>query len=258
MVKTYWLAITLGAGVAIGVFIGRHSVAAPPEADDATNAMTSAQPLSAPARRDGRAMDAGSRAREPSGVAQDGGAASAAAALQFDTMGGSAQPSDPAGATRDSGEARVARLAAEARAAAKVPPGQPFSAVIINADSGTMPESQHDIMMREERDDAWAYMREAEIESSIIAETGAGNFRKDYLECRATLCELQLSGTGPQAAALKKWFEAQNERGRIHPPALGTELVPFSWSLQEDPQRATMNAQIYYRKPEPAELLPRR
>jgi hypothetical protein len=67
----------------------------------------------------------------------------------------------------------------------------------------------HRELEREVRDDAWAYTIEAEIESSLIAETSLGNFRREHVECRATLCEIRISGEGDQQeTAMQNWNES--------------------------------------------------
>jgi hypothetical protein len=67
----------------------------------------------------------------------------------------------------------------------------------------------HRELEREVRDDAWAYAIEAEIESSLIAETSLGNFRREHVECRATLCEIRISGEGDQQeTAMQNWNES--------------------------------------------------
>lgn len=66
----------------------------------------------------------------------------------------------------------------------------------------------HRELEREMRDDTWAYAIEAEIENSLVAETSLGNFRRDHVECRATMCEVRLSGEGDdQMTALQNWNE---------------------------------------------------
>jgi hypothetical protein len=64
----------------------------------------------------------------------------------------------------------------------------------------------HRTLERETRDDSWSYPLEAEIENSLVADTSIGNFRREHLECRATLCELRLSAEGgEQIEALRQW-----------------------------------------------------
>jgi hypothetical protein len=64
----------------------------------------------------------------------------------------------------------------------------------------------HRALEREPRDDSWSYPLEAEIENSLIPDTSMGNFRKEHLECRSTMCEIRLSAEGgAQIEALRQW-----------------------------------------------------
>jgi len=64
----------------------------------------------------------------------------------------------------------------------------------------------HRALEREPRDDSWSYPLEAEIENSLVTDTSMGNFRKEHLECRSTMCELRLSAQGgAQIEALRQW-----------------------------------------------------
>ena len=64
----------------------------------------------------------------------------------------------------------------------------------------------HRALERELRDDSWAYPLEAEIENSLVADTSMGNFRREHLECRSSMCEIRLSASGAeQVEALKQW-----------------------------------------------------
>ena len=65
----------------------------------------------------------------------------------------------------------------------------------------------HRALEREVRDDGWAYAMEGEIQNAMVNEVSTGSFRSEHVECRATLCELRLSGNGKQAAAIKRWTE---------------------------------------------------
>jgi hypothetical protein len=65
----------------------------------------------------------------------------------------------------------------------------------------------HRALEREPRDDSWSYPLEAEIENSLISDTSMGNFRKEHLECRSTMCEIRLSAEGSaQTEALRQWI----------------------------------------------------
>jgi hypothetical protein len=64
----------------------------------------------------------------------------------------------------------------------------------------------HRALEREARDDSWSYPLEAEIENSLVSDTSMGNFRKEHLECRSTMCEIRLSAQGgAQIEALRQW-----------------------------------------------------
>jgi hypothetical protein len=65
----------------------------------------------------------------------------------------------------------------------------------------------HRALERETRDDGWAYTMEAEIQNTMVTEVSTGAFRSEHVECRATMCELRLSGKGEQAAAIKRWSD---------------------------------------------------
>ena len=65
----------------------------------------------------------------------------------------------------------------------------------------------HRALERETRDDGWAYSMEAEIQNAMVTEVSTGAFRSEHVECRATMCELRLSGKGEQAAAIKRWSD---------------------------------------------------
>ena len=66
----------------------------------------------------------------------------------------------------------------------------------------------HRALERELRDDSWAYPMEAEIQNSLVAETSAGKLDVEHLECRATLCELRLSGSAASEQSLADWTAA--------------------------------------------------
>jgi hypothetical protein len=63
----------------------------------------------------------------------------------------------------------------------------------------------HRALERELRDDSWAYPLEAEIQNSLVAETSSGRLTVEHLECRATLCELRLSGSAANEQSLTDW-----------------------------------------------------
>jgi hypothetical protein len=89
--------------------------------------------------------------------------------------------------------------------------GPVFRQQFETAEANGLPDAvaaAHRELEREVRDDSWAYAIEAEIENSLIAETSLGNFRREHVECRATMCEIRLYGEGDdQTTAIQNWNE---------------------------------------------------
>ena len=99
----------------------------------------------------------------------------------------------------------------------------------------------HRELEREVRDDAWAYAIEAEIENSLIAETSLGNFRRDHVECRATLCEIRISGEGDQQeTAMQNWNESLGGK-----PWASRVNLNYSATISENGQ---VNALMIFRR----------
>jgi len=57
----------------------------------------------------------------------------------------------------------------------------------------------------EARDDTWAYAAETHLQNSLVNAVGAGKFTLNHMECRATLCEVHLSGSDTQSRAMQDW-----------------------------------------------------
>jgi hypothetical protein len=66
----------------------------------------------------------------------------------------------------------------------------------------------HRALEREARDDAWAYAMEGELQNSMVTQTSSGAFKLEHVECRATMCEVRVSGRADQQAALREWSES--------------------------------------------------
>ncbi len=106
---------------------------------------------------------------------------------------------------------------------------------------------QHAALERETRDDSWAYQVEAELQNSTVPDTSMGNFKLEHLECRATLCEMQLSARGEQqSAALRRWQDGLH----TGPPA-GSQLLLTSASLITENDAS--NALLILKKPPAAQ-----
>jgi hypothetical protein len=87
--------------------------------------------------------------------------------------------------------------------------GPVFSEQFANAERQGLRDAlldAHRALEREPRDDSWSYPLEAQIDNSLVADTSMGNFRKEHLECRSTMCEIRLSAEGgAQIEALRQW-----------------------------------------------------
>ena len=66
----------------------------------------------------------------------------------------------------------------------------------------------HRTLERELRDDSWAYPMEADLQNSLVAEVSSGKLTVEHLECRATICELRLSGIPANEQTLTDWTSA--------------------------------------------------
>lgn len=218
MVKGYWIAVALLAGGLIGFIggrAGRHetaATAAPLKAHLVTDPVSSTPPR--PDRVPGSGATTASRP----------GDSKAATAVTFTTTEDAPpQPARCAGCIYVQGD-------------------DPNAPPVLLRDSGAV---EHEEFMREARDDSWAYLRESEIENSLLADISAGRFNKDRIECRATLCEVELSAKPEQVETLRKWYDEKVASRRFdtnEPLALGLT------SFQADASKASVK--ITYRKPE--------
>lgn len=202
MVKKYWLAITFAAGVALGVFIARphpgmvRSVSVPKP--------VSSVPVEAVGAAEARVATTPAATQVP--AKEKAEAAPAAAPAQA--------VSAPAGDDANSVPIDVGPVFREQFAEAQA---HGLKNALLDL---------HQDLERETRNDAWAYAAEADIQNSLIADTGAGNFKVDHLECRATLCEVRLSARGKeQSEALNRWHQGM----RAQP--WGNQLEPRTSSM---------------------------
>lgn len=189
MVKAGWLAVVFVAGIAIGVFIERGQGGAS-SANEAPTPVVAAQ---RPAEDQVRMVIA------PPAESTPGRPASAPAAIPATGVPPAMPPA--AAATADaSGDVH----------AIDVGPvfSKQFAETATQGYRDAAAEAHH-ALEREARDDSWAYPMEAEIENSLVADTSMGNFKKEHVECRASMCEVRLTARGPdQAAALQRWNES--------------------------------------------------
>jgi hypothetical protein len=189
MVKAYWLAVALAVGIALGLILGRSGMDQPGAAPGAPSPPQSTPAAHAP-RETGPVVSAAPRdlpvaARRGSPVRESVADVSATTPAQL--------PASPvySGYSEPIEVGPVFRKQFEASAA------QGFRNPVAEA---------HQQIERELRDDSWAYPIEADIQNSLMSETSMGNFKLEHIECRATMCELRLSGKGEdQALALSNW-----------------------------------------------------
>jgi hypothetical protein len=107
----------------------------------------------------------------------------------------------------------------------------------------------HRALERETRNDGWAYAMEAEIQNAMVNEVSTGAFRMEHVECRATMCEVRLSGKADQAAAIKHWNEGLGAQ------PFGQRIFPnYSSSISNDER---IDSLIIFRRPPPTPAPPR-
>jgi hypothetical protein len=212
-VKAYWLPVGFGAGIALGIFIARPGGDPPVQAVDPPAATRVASQISAPVQVPATALSP-----PPARI--------------------------PATLPPVASEAEVAETPAERQ---PIDPGPVFTKQFAEAEKAGFKNAmaeQHAVLEREARDDSWAYPMEAEIQNSMLADVSAGNFKMDHLECRASMCEVQLSAQGEQQqAALRKWNDG------LHTTPVSSQLLMTSGSFISDD--VATNALIIFQKPPP-------
>jgi hypothetical protein len=220
MVKAYWLVAALVVGITLGLLIGR-----------------------------GADEDTGTAAVQP----QAGISAEQPPATRPPEHDLSASREDPQPMATFTPSDTVVLQPAMPRATIRSTPGDPSAAIspnIENAPSASVPRSDtpvHDAFLREARDDSWAYLREAEIENALVAEISTGKFRKDRIECRTTMCEVDLSAHGEtQIAALRTWYQEFSRLQRTRP---SSTLDMLFVTLADDPQNGKATASVVYSRP---------
>lgn len=211
MVKIYWLAVALAIGLALGLLFGGAS-----EAPEPPHAAAPAPVAQVPATR-------------PSGRTPD---SPAAPALPPAPSAPSATPTAPASPEVSLGFEAVGEEVVDGNRVLRV----------------ETTETLHAEFLRENRDDSWAYIREAELESEMLEEISTGRFSKERIECRATLCEMHLTAEGAeQTAALKKWFEERNEL--LREPRPNSPLQMRMSSNTNQSEQGLAEVKFTYQKP---------
>lgn len=106
----------------------------------------------------------------------------------------------------------------------------------------------HRALEREMRDEGWANTMEAELQNAMLNEISMGAFKAEHIECRATMCEVRLSGTGPQAAAMKTWHD-----GLMGQPFGQRLFLNYGSSISNNDRTDML---MIFRKPPPPESVP--
>jgi hypothetical protein len=185
-VKPVWAAMVFGTGIVVGLIVARTWPDAPavtPVASSPVDQDTT--PQSTENTRDRM-------------LATPFPGSSAASNASANPLAGRSEPTATAVeiAPEHAGESRPIELGAAfrqhmaAQSAASI--GDPFG-------------DAHRALEREVRDDSWSYPLEAELQNSLMADVSSGNFTVEHVECRATACEIRLSGSAEQAEAIERW-----------------------------------------------------
>jgi hypothetical protein len=232
--NTRWLVLAFAGGVAVGVLVTRVSMDSPAANSQVVveNPAPTPAPPAAPATN--------------STVAETPAARPAIMATGI-TEPVSEPPAPEASAVIDQGSTAVDDASIQ-----RIDAGPVFNEVIARPSQPGF-ENQlgdaHRALERETRNDGWAYAMEAEIQNALVNEVSTGEFRADHVECRATLCELRLSGKGNQAAAIKRWSESLGAQ------PFGQRLfVNYSSSISNNER---VDSLMIFRKPAPPPTKPR-
>ncbi len=225
MVKAYWIVVALLAGGALGFFGGR-SARNEPAVVPALKLHEKTGPVTPPSP-EARVVH-----EDSTMTARRAGESNHPVAVTFTAEGA------PPEATRCPG-------------CIYVQGDDPNAPPVLLRDSGTV---EHEAFMHEARDDSWAYLRESEIENSMLADISAGKFNKDRIECHSTICEVELSATGEQVETLKKWFDDKMSARRLEDNTGPLTLGGTSYQVEGN----KASGKITYRKSQQFPAAPKR
>jgi hypothetical protein len=196
MVKKYWLVVIFGGGIALGLWLGH-----PPDAGPQVERVPVSEPPTRAAPPSARRIDPPpvhltAPAAEP---ARAGGAPPDSVALIIENAGAEQW---------DYGNYSGYSLPVDA--------GPTFGVQIAESIRTGRNDSlavEHLRLEREVRDDSWSYPLEAELQNMLAADPVMGKLKVEHLECRATLCELRVSGKDrlQQSSAVNQWLRDMNE-----------------------------------------------
>jgi hypothetical protein len=197
MGRKYWLVVIFGAGIAFGLWLGH-----PPDAGQPLERVVVSD---APAKKSGpfappaRPIDAPPTHSEAPAAGPAG--RTPPASISLITQNGEAEH-------LDYGNYSGYSLPVDA--------GPTFGAQIAESIRTGRNDSlalEHLQLEREVRDDSWSYPLEAELQDMLAADPVLGKFKVEHLECRATLCELRVSGKDrfQESSPLNQWLHDMNQ-----------------------------------------------
>jgi hypothetical protein len=212
MVKPYWVIVGFGVGLLTGIIVARKISTEP-----STNELKIAAPAAVQAENP--RVDAAPEAGLQGTTAKPAGEAPAAAAAPVP-----AAPPPSAEPPATPGLASTPVKAAPSPFAASIDSG-----VVRSIDVGEVLAKQiarpsepgyenligdaHRELEREPRDERWAYEMEGELQNSLVSQASMGDFKVEHVECRATICEVRLSGRADRQAGLQQWSESLRSSG---------------------------------------------
>jgi len=235
VVKAHWVIVGFGAGLLVGVIVERKVPTGPttPEPD------FSAPAVPAQATR----IESGSESVTHNAAATPPADVVAPAVVMAAPAQPAELPATPATApvkqqaspyepSIDSGVVQAIDVG-EALAKQIARPSQPgFENPIGDA---------HRELEREPRDEQWAYAMEGELQNSLVSQASMGEFKVEHVECRATICEVRLSGRGSQQLPFRTWSESWKSTG------LDKRLFPNMSSLVGNDEQ--VDALYIFRRP---------
>ncbi len=220
MVNKYWLVVIFAAGIALGLWLGH--VPDSGQQPDRLIARTSPTIPAVPAAPAPRAPDPPPPVRLP------------------------ATPATPPPAPNNSAPPSVALIMENVESerydygnysgySLPVDAGPRFGVQIAESIKEGRNDSlavEHLQLEREMRDDSWSYPLEAELQNMLATDPVMGKFRIDHLECRATLCELRVSGKDrlQESSEVSRWLRNMS---RMRWPG-GVTVGTASFAATED------------------------
>jgi len=189
MVNRYWLVVIFAAGIALGLWLGHV-----PDSGQQPDRVTAKTPAQKPAVPAARAPDP-----EPARVP-------AAPPVKNDSA-----PSPSVALIMENVEAERYDYGNYSGYSLPVDAGPLFGVQIAESIKSGRNDSlalEHLQLEREVRDDSWSYPLEAELQNMLAVDPVMGKFKIEHLECRATLCELRVSGRDrlESSSAVNQWL----------------------------------------------------